>query len=447
VALALGTFASCSSEGNPPPAAELFADPELCDVPCEVVLDSGLIDAGGKTLTFTWDLGDGPISGDARLLHTFEEAGTYEVTITVSDGAQSTTDTVSVRAEPQPKASATVDESGGGVTLEAATVTVPADVAPEPVPIELTQLPSMQTDAERLLRVGQFLALGNAYQVSTPLKTATPIDVAVTDLEAVGKAPEDLAWLIRSVAQPVPRPDEPDILSRAPLAGYGLVPVSRVDEDGTAHGEIFGRQRFQLVTLSEPMNIDSFEIEPEPPATESSIANKALTLPLVVIVAFNENPPPGWEAYGAVVKGAVEKSHEVLVTRKAFNGPQGILTVVVGKMPDPRYKGYVTVSNHHMIHLNYTMFDSNKIEKVVAHEFFHLIQNLNSNQASLRGTSRLRDSWFKEGTAEWACDEVFNDSREKVTRTPTSTKPLVSGSGPSQSSRTSSKTPLKTAMR
>jgi hypothetical protein len=305
-----------------------------------------------------------------------------------------------------------VDASGGVVTLEAATVTVPADVAPEPVPIELTQLPSMQTDAERLLRVGQFAALGNAYQVSTPLKTATPIDVAVTDLEAVGKAPEDLAWLIRSVAQPVPRPDEPDILSRAPLAGYGLVPVSRVDEDGTAHGEIFGRQRFQLVTLSEPMNIDSFEIEPEPPATESSIANKALTLPLVVIVAFNENPPPGWEAYGAVVKGAVEKSHEVLVTRKAFNGPQGILTVVVGKMPDPRYKGYVTVSNHHMIHLNYTMFDSNKIEKVVAHEFFHLIQNLNSNQASLRGTSRLRDSWFKEGTAEWACDEVFNDSRD-----------------------------------
>ncbi|MBW2628026.1 MAG: hypothetical protein JRE45_10425 [Deltaproteobacteria bacterium] len=75
LAVVLVPLAGCSSEGNEPPTADLFADPELCDVPCEVVLDSGILDAGGKSLTFTWDVGDGPVPGDPRLLHTFETAG------------------------------------------------------------------------------------------------------------------------------------------------------------------------------------------------------------------------------------------------------------------------------------------------------------------------------------------------------------------------------------
>jgi hypothetical protein len=55
------------------------------------------------------------------------------------------------------------------------------------------------------------------------------------------------------------------------------------------------------------------------------------------------------------------------------------------------------------------MVDSNQIQKVAAHEFFHLIQHLNSNQASLKGQTWKRDAWFKEGTSEWACDEVFDE--------------------------------------
>jgi hypothetical protein len=42
LAMPIVLFAGCESEGGAPPAAELFADPEVCDVPCEVVLDSSL---------------------------------------------------------------------------------------------------------------------------------------------------------------------------------------------------------------------------------------------------------------------------------------------------------------------------------------------------------------------------------------------------------------------
>ncbi len=413
--LAAFSFPGCENGGvAPPPAPELFADPAVCDVPCEVVLDSGIVDAGDKSLTFTWDVGGGPTPGDLRLLHTFEVAGNYEISVTVSDGTQATTDRVTVLAKPQPKTSATVDGSGGVVSLGAAKVTVPADVAPEAVIVELTQLPSMQMDADRVLRVGQFTALDSAYQVSTPLKTATAIDIAVTDSEAVGKDPADLAWLVRWVAQPITRDGPSESTSRASLADYGLVPVSRVDEDGTVHGKIFGRQRFQLVTLAEPMHIASFEIDVAVPATESSIESgvtaKALTLPLVVIVAFNEIPDIGREAFEAVVKEGVEKSHEILVTKKGFTGPQGILTVIVGWMKNPSFKGLVLTYDHQTIRLNYEMNDSDKIQKTVAHEFFHLIQNLNCNQVSLALQNRQRDAWFMEGTADWAGDEVFNES-------------------------------------
>lgn len=48
-----------------------------------------------------------------------------------------------------------------------------------------------------------------------------------------------------------------------------------------------------------------------------------------------------------------------------------------------------------------------KVKKVIPHEFFHLVQNLSNNSAS---TLAYRDlnAWFKEGTAEWACDEVYD---------------------------------------
>lgn len=42
LAMPVVLLASCEGEASAPPAAELFADPEVCNVPCEVVLDSSL---------------------------------------------------------------------------------------------------------------------------------------------------------------------------------------------------------------------------------------------------------------------------------------------------------------------------------------------------------------------------------------------------------------------
>jgi PKD repeat protein len=393
----------CDAETTDSLSTDLFADPELCGVPCEVVIDSG-IGATSTPLTFTWDVGSGPMPGEERLFHTFENVGTYEVSLTVSNGAKSTTDAVTVRAEPQPKSSTSVDEAGGEVSQGSGAVSVPAGIAPDTFTLALTELPSMQAGAERAFGTERFTVLGSAYDAVMPLKAGAPIDMAVTDPEAIGKDPSDFAWLIRTVSVPEPPSSETSPLhSGAPLADYMLVPVTEVDTDGTVHGEIYGNTRFQLVRLVAPLDVEF--------AAPAQLALKAVPTPFVITV-FNDAPTGiDKDAFTSAVFTGVTQSHDVLVSQRGFVGPKGTITVVVGKLKDPSSRGHVSIFDHQTIHLNHSLESTDEVKKTVAHEFFHLIQNLNSNTVS-KGLNHKRDAWFKEGTASWAMDEVFDSIRD-----------------------------------
>jgi PKD repeat protein len=414
VAITTVVLVGCEGSSSEPPDPELFADPEICDVPCEVVVDSG-IDATGTELTFSWDVGDGPIEGEQRFLHRFGSAGTYDITLTVTDGGQSTTDTITVQAEPQPTSSRLIDQAGGTVSQGSGSVTVPAELAPQEVTVELTELPSMHEAAERVLGPERFAALGKAYRVSMPLKTDTVIDIAVKDSEAIGKDPKNLGWLVRLVGKPVTTPSEGEqpARSRAPWVGYVVLPVTSVDEDGTAHGEIFARQQFQLVELAAPLEIESFSIEEASasPATSASskAAAKAPSAPLPPIIVFWDSPPHLDSAkFADAIRQGVQASYEVLVKQMLFVPPRGQLKVIVSGAPDPGDVGFVDFDEPLTIYLAHKINNQELVMKVVAHEFFHLIQNANSNEASdIRYGDQ--DTWFAEGTADWAMDEVFDD--------------------------------------
>lgn len=389
---------ACDSGTTGEPAtAELFADPEVCDLPCEIVLDSGAEPSADRALTYTWDLGEGPVSGSARVLHRFESAGSYDVTVTVSGGGSSSTDTTTVLVEEQPKASATIDEAGGSVSQGACIVTIPADVAPEPIDLELTELPSMVPAAERAIGVGELVALGSTYDVDMPLKPSVAIAISVRSPEAQGVDPRELAWLLRMIAHPVPPADGSDFEgSQAPLADYVLVPVSRIDEDGTAHGEIYDRKRFQLVRLSEPLDAESVESEAAPKA-----------LPPSPIVIFRRNPSriTITNFKNAILEG-LSASRAHLMDSGGFRGPEGAVVVYVGTLPKD-WDAYVPHFDRHTIHLSYALTSENHVKKVVAHEFFHLIQNHHTNRLSA-WISHQNDGWFAEGTATWAMDEVYD---------------------------------------
>lgn len=394
-------LASCGNEGSEGvPSAELLADPEVCDVPCEVVLYSGVTDERAVGLTFSWDFGDGPVEGAVRAFHVFETAGTHTVSVTVSDGQTSTTDTMTVEAAPQPKTSGEIEASGGAVSQGACTVTVPAGIAAEAFTVEVAELPSMETASERKFDAGRFEALGSAFDVSMPLKAGTAIDMAVKVPGAEGAVLSELAFLVRNLSRPHPEADELEsTVSPAALANYLLLPVTKVDADGTVHGDIYGRRRAQLVRMAAPLDVDWEPAEPE-------LATKVVASPLIV-TSFAHSPTVlSRQEFQAAIREGIQRAHDFFVLGRGYRGPEAIVVSVTALKPG--VAGSVAIVDHDLIELSRAFPTTDRLKKAVAHEYFHLVQNMHRN----RGSSVLffnEDGWFAEGTASWAMDEVFDE--------------------------------------
>ena len=60
-------------------------------------------DADNNPLKYTWDFGDGHKSYQEEITHTYEDTGTYTVTLTTSDGKDDTVETFSIKIEPLPE--------------------------------------------------------------------------------------------------------------------------------------------------------------------------------------------------------------------------------------------------------------------------------------------------------------------------------------------------------
>ncbi|MCK5620304.1 MAG: PKD domain-containing protein, partial [Candidatus Krumholzibacteria bacterium] len=84
----LDSFTMVKGTGNNPPTASFVANPTSGDAPLDVNFDaSGSFDPDTDPLIYVWDFGDGsgPGSGET-VAHTYQSDGTYNVTLTVSDG-------------------------------------------------------------------------------------------------------------------------------------------------------------------------------------------------------------------------------------------------------------------------------------------------------------------------------------------------------------------------
>ncbi len=83
---------------NQPPVAVIEADPLSGVAPLDVSFtgNNSMDDFG--IITYEWDFGDGGTSSEVNPVHTFDTAGDYQVSLTVTDeGGLSNTDTVTIR--------------------------------------------------------------------------------------------------------------------------------------------------------------------------------------------------------------------------------------------------------------------------------------------------------------------------------------------------------------
>ncbi len=101
--------------GNRPPTADATADPTGGKAPLEVSFSSERSsDPERSIVSYQWDFGDGATSSKANPIHTFEENGVYEVTLTVTDSAGSTSsDTLEILVGSEPPV-AEILEPGDG---------------------------------------------------------------------------------------------------------------------------------------------------------------------------------------------------------------------------------------------------------------------------------------------------------------------------------------------
>lgn len=71
---------------NRPPVADVVASPTTGKAPLVVRLDaSRSMDPDGNVVNYKWSFGDGDSGTGARTEHTFVKAGTYWITLTVTD--------------------------------------------------------------------------------------------------------------------------------------------------------------------------------------------------------------------------------------------------------------------------------------------------------------------------------------------------------------------------
>ena len=101
---------------NHPPTAAFTADPPSGSSPLSVTFDAGASSDpdAGEALAYSWNFGDGTAGSGVTVSHTFQDAGSYTVQLTVTDShGMSDTEsmTVTVEANQKPHAEFTSDRT------------------------------------------------------------------------------------------------------------------------------------------------------------------------------------------------------------------------------------------------------------------------------------------------------------------------------------------------
>jgi PKD repeat protein len=113
-----------TSAGNQPPTATFTATPVSGDAPLDVSFDAtGSTDSDGRIDTYEWDFGDGSTGTGVTVSHSYTDAGTYPVNLTVTDDDNATDSTsedivVTSAGNQLPNASFTATPVSGDAPLD-----------------------------------------------------------------------------------------------------------------------------------------------------------------------------------------------------------------------------------------------------------------------------------------------------------------------------------------
>lgn len=389
---------------NQAPSVTLNVDPPIGPAPHQVLLKADAKDRNCDSLTYLWDVGEGPKPGGKDLFLTLAQNGTYSVSVTVSDGEFEKTDTAVITVMDLPKETVGVDGTGGTVVLGKCELTVHPGIAPETVNFAVIEFPSMGPWAVGHIDPEAYKPFGPTYRVDTPLHSNTPFTARLaydpTDLPP-GFSGEHLGALIRVVGNSDPDPGSSEIPEL--VVDYVVLPVVPSGEVNKVDLDMFTGGMVQLVAMKAPLDVVEASSVGTAAAEVLGENNTAGFGGLGYSLIYIDDPTRiDRETYSYTVHEVIGDAYDKLVTSMGFPGPVGLLQIVVKKLPNVG----LAFRNPFIIELA-SRLPVEAIRRTLPHEFFHIIQGHCTNTESYVRYF-VEDAWFVEGTAEWASDEVYD---------------------------------------
>jgi len=112
-----GTVVDSGGGGSTPPVARATAMPTSGTAPLNVTFDgSASTDGDGTIVSYDWNFGDGATGSGAVVQHTYQSAGTYTATLTVTDNTGATASTT-VQVQATQTSSGTIRVQSIGLAL------------------------------------------------------------------------------------------------------------------------------------------------------------------------------------------------------------------------------------------------------------------------------------------------------------------------------------------
>jgi hypothetical protein len=322
-----------------------------------------------------------------------------------------------------------IGSEGGTLQLGSFEVVIPPGFLPYNITLAVTELPSQAYEVSQQLDPARYHPISLAYKFSVPFLSNEPLtlSLAYQDNEIPeGFEAQNLAVLVRIVGYPEYFDSEcpEEIIRFVPL------PAQVNQTDRIVQTEIYGSGTFQIVALDAPLPQES-TVATSPSITNSSATEHVLAEATQTLdhfrVLFME-APSSWtledrNQFQSQILEGLNAAYDKLVVEKGFTAPTATVWVYAKIDSESENLAHTFASDPLRI-----MVDPSKWEKdpntgvfyggelslrnTMVHEYFHLIQNWNSNfgqiAANLQTRIHLKNRWFVEGTAEWATDEVYD---------------------------------------
>lgn len=377
---------------------------------------------------FQWDFGDGESrSGSQSEQHVYDKPGSYLVTVSATDSLGIRSQNSTVIDVAQNYATADALTTGANLQLGKFNIDVPQGVVTSNTLLEVFEVPSQVQQIDPSLDLLRFQPFGNLYRLVTPINSDIPLTLTLSydknDIPA-GFSAANLAIISRST-----NGIGSGIRGHAPSVKLTPLPATVDEAKQTVTFQVYGSATVQLAASSEPVEYVMPESNSAMTANteqnDTMAADIMTTIPQFDFVANyipSEITLDNWFSYLNEATEALHKAYDIFVTQQGYRAPKRV-TVVFEKFPEYNNdsNGYVSFDSPRLIHINFESDNfplihdnssfghgiSPSLKASLVHEYFHVLQFYNSNIASMQS---FKNNWFIEGVADWAMDEVYDDT-------------------------------------